>query len=57
MTIEEVSQHLHLTKDTLRYWEKAGLIGPVKRDAKGTVTIVLPMSIGLLISVRCGALV
>lgn len=35
MTIKEVSKKLKLTQDTLRFYEKIGLIGPVKRDKSG----------------------
>ena len=35
MTIKEVSEKFHMTADTLRYYEKIGLIDPVKRNASG----------------------
>lgn len=35
MTINEVSKKLNVTCDTLRFYEKSGLIGPVKRDKSG----------------------
>lgn len=35
MQIAEVSQKYGLTKDTLRYYEKEGLIGPIKKEENG----------------------
>lgn len=35
MTINEVSKKLKLTQDTLRFYEKSGLVGPIKRDKNG----------------------
>lgn len=35
MTINEVSKKIKLTQDTLRFYEKSGLIGPIKRDKSG----------------------
>lgn len=35
MNINEVSSQFNLSKDTLRYWEKCGLIPPVRRDTNG----------------------
>lgn len=35
MKIAEVSQKFNLTTDTLRYYEKVGLIEPVKRSKSG----------------------
>lgn len=35
MTIKEVSQRLGLTPDTLRYYERVGLIPPVNRNKNG----------------------
>lgn len=35
MTIKEVSEKYNITTDTLRYYEKAGMIPPVTRDANG----------------------
>ena len=35
MTIKEVSEKYNITADTLRYYEKAGMIPPVTRDANG----------------------
>jgi len=35
MTIQQVSQRSGLTQDTLRYYERAGLIPPVTRTAGG----------------------
>lgn len=35
MTIKEVSEKYDLTNDTLRYYEKVGLIGPVKKNKSG----------------------
>ncbi|MCI8760684.1 MAG: MerR family transcriptional regulator [Clostridia bacterium] len=35
MQIAEVSQKYGLTKDTLRYYEKEGLIGPIKKGENG----------------------
>ena len=35
MTIAEVSEHLNISIDTLRYYEKIGLIPPVKRNRGG----------------------
>lgn len=32
MTIKQVSIKTGLTQDTLRYYEKQGLIGPIKRN-------------------------
>ena len=35
MTIKEVSEELGLTQDTLRYYEKVGMIPPVTRTKGG----------------------
>ena len=35
MTINEVSKKLNITQDTLRFYEKTGLIGPIRRDKRG----------------------
>jgi len=35
MKISEISQRYGLTPDTLRYYEKIGLIAPVPRNASG----------------------
>lgn len=35
MTIKEVSQMYNISADTLRYYEKIGLIDPVTRNASG----------------------
>ena len=35
MQISEVSQKYGLTRETLRYYEKEGLIGPVPKDKSG----------------------
>lgn len=35
LTIKEVAQQFHLTKDTLRYYEKVGLIGPIQKNVSG----------------------
>lgn len=35
MTITEVSQHYEVSADTLRYYERIGLIPPVNRNANG----------------------
>lgn len=35
MTIKEVSEKFHISADTLRYYEKIGLIEPVHRNANG----------------------
>lgn len=35
MTIKEVSEKFHISADTLRYYEKIGLIDPVSRNANG----------------------
>lgn len=35
MTINEVSKKLNLTHDTLRFYEKSGLIGPIEREKSG----------------------
>lgn len=35
MTIKEVSEQYDISKDTLRYYEKAGMIPPVSRNASG----------------------
>lgn len=35
MTITEVSQKFDMTADTLRYYEKVGLIPPVNRNSSG----------------------
>lgn len=35
MTINEVSKKLDITQDTLRFYEKTGLIGPIRRDKSG----------------------
>lgn len=35
ITIQEVSEKYDLSKDTLRYYEKEGLIGPIKKNSSG----------------------
>lgn len=35
MTINEVAKKLNITHDTLRFYEKSGLIGPIERDQSG----------------------
>ena len=35
MTIKEVSERYGLTQDTLRYYERVGMIPPVHRTASG----------------------
>ena len=35
MTIKEVTEKFNLSKDTLRFYEKKGLIGPVKKTKSG----------------------
>ncbi len=35
MTIKEVAEKFDMTNDTLRYYEKIGLIGPVKKNSSG----------------------
>ena len=35
MTIKEVADKFELTNDTLRYYEKVGLIGPIKKTSTG----------------------
>ena len=35
MTINEVSKKLNITPDTLRFYEKSGLIGPIQRNKNG----------------------
>ena len=35
MTIKEVSEKFNLSKETLRFYEKKGLIGPVKKTKSG----------------------
>ena len=35
MTIKEVSEQYDISKDTLRYYEKVGMIPPVNRNASG----------------------
>ena len=35
MTIKEVSEKFDITADTLRYYERVGLIPPVARNASG----------------------
>ena len=35
MTIGEVSKEYNITSDTLRYYEKIGLIGPIPRNESG----------------------
>lgn len=35
ITIQEVANQYGLTKDTLRYYEKEGLIGPIKKNRSG----------------------
>ncbi|BAN75152.1 MULTISPECIES: MerR family transcriptional regulator [Lacticaseibacillus] len=35
MTIDEVSKKFDLTKDTLRYWERIGLLPDIARNASG----------------------
>ncbi|MCI1983431.1 MAG: MerR family transcriptional regulator [Bifidobacteriaceae bacterium] len=35
MKIEEVAREFDLTKDTLRYWERIGLLPPIRRNTSG----------------------
>lgn len=35
MTIKEVAQQFHISQDTLRYYERVGMIPPVTRTASG----------------------
>ena len=35
MTIKEVGKMFDLSNDTLRYYEKVGLIGPIKKNKSG----------------------
>lgn len=35
MTIKEVAEKFNMTNDTLRYYEKVGLIGPIKKNSSG----------------------
>ena len=35
MTIKEISEKYHITADTLRYYERVGMIPPVSRTASG----------------------
>ena len=35
MTIKDVAAKFSLTNDTLRYYEKVGLIGPIKKNKSG----------------------
>lgn len=35
MTIKEVSEHYQITQDTLRYYERVGMIPPVNRTSGG----------------------
>ena len=35
MTINEVSKKLNITQVTLRFYEKTGLIDPIRRDKSG----------------------
>lgn len=35
MRIEEVAQEFGVTKDTLRYWERIGLLPPIERNSSG----------------------
>ncbi|MDO4157320.1 MAG: MerR family transcriptional regulator [Oscillospiraceae bacterium] len=35
MTIKEVSEKYHISQDTLRYYERVGMIPPVTRTASG----------------------
>nr|WP_233551594.1 MULTISPECIES: MerR family DNA-binding transcriptional regulator [unclassified Lactobacillus] len=35
LNINEISQEFELTKDTLRYWEKIGLLPKIYRNQQG----------------------
>ena len=35
MTINEVSKKVNISQDTLRFYEKSGLIGPIERSKSG----------------------
>lgn len=35
MTIQEVSNELNISKDTLRYYERIGLVGPITKNKSG----------------------
>ena len=37
MTIKEVSEQLGITQDTLRYYEKVGMVPPVTRTEGGII--------------------
>ena len=46
MTISEVSEKYGLTPDTLRYYERIGLIPPVPRTKSGLGTMMKAHAIG-----------
>ena len=46
MTIAEVSKTFGLTADTLRYYERIGLIPPVKRSSSVFVIMMKKIVIG-----------
>lgn len=35
ITIQEVAEKYDISKDTLRYYEKEGLIGPIEKNKSG----------------------
>lgn len=57
MTIAEVSKKFGLTADTLRYYERIGLIPPVKRSSSVSVLTMRPTVIGSNLSNVCVVLV
>ena len=52
MTIKEVSERYNISRDTLRYYEKAGMIPPVTRTAGG-IRDYTDMDIGWLELALC----
>jgi len=52
MTIKEVSERFNISPDTLRYYEKIGLIPPVKRN-KGGIRDYGEADIGWVEFVKC----
>ena len=51
MTIKEVSQKYNISSDTLRYYERVGMIPPVTRTAGGirdSASLILAAAFGII---------
>ncbi|WP_227001840.1 MerR family DNA-binding transcriptional regulator [Virgibacillus necropolis] len=41
MNIKEISEKYEVPSDTLRYWERVGVIPPVQRDSRGYIETLI----------------